>query len=125
MSRFGNDRGPGGAGDPQVLHSWVLVDETSPALLTFQLLERQLDQVAERLNVVTLGAPTHETFLPSDPGVPPAVRLAALQAGAADLWLVHAWVRFQARTHPAAAREVAALYGVSAAELDAALTGGP
>jgi hypothetical protein len=124
MSRFGNERLPSAAGEPDVLHSWALIDHATPALTTFAVLERQLDEVAQRLGVVTVGAPTYETSLPTD-HVPVEVRAAAAHVAlVAPLWFVHAWVRFQARTHPAAAREVAELYGVPEAELDAALIGG-
>lgn len=122
MSRFGNDRLPAADGEPDVVHSWALVTDASLAVTTFAVLERTLDEVAQRLGVVAVGAPTYETFLPTD-RVPVEARAAAAHV-AQPLWFVHAWVRFQVRTHPAAAREVAELYGVPAAELDAALIGG-
>jgi hypothetical protein len=125
MSRFGNARPPAAEGERDVLHAWALVNQQSPALLLFELLEQQLDDVAQRLGAVTLGSPTYETFRPADPGVPPELRVAAAACDCGPVWLVHGWVRFQARTQPAAAREVADLYGVPTAELNAALIGGP
>jgi hypothetical protein len=123
MSRFGNDRMPGGHGEADVLHGWALVDAASPALMAFYALEQQLDAIAQNLHVVVLGAPTYETFQPTDPQVP-AVLAATAAAAPGTVWLVHAWARFQPRTLPAAARAAAAdLLGVSPAELDAAYTG--
>lgn len=125
MSRFGNDRWPAADGEPDVVHGWALVNPGSPALETFAVLERELDEVAQRLGAVAVGAPTYETFLTTDLGVPLPLRIAACQVQApGPVWFVHGWVRFQARSLPAAAREVAQVYGVPAAELDAALTGG-
>jgi hypothetical protein len=125
MSRFGNDRLPVGQGEVDVLHAWALVDRQSPAVDVFCVLEQQLEDVAQNLVAVVVGAPMYETFRPQDPGVPDVLREAA-SAAPGGVWLVHAWARFQPRTLPAAARAAAAdLLGVSAAELDAAYTGGP
>jgi hypothetical protein len=126
MSRFGNDRMPGGHGEADVLHGWALVDAASPALMAFYALEQQLDAIAQNLHVVVLGAPTYETFQPTDPQVPAVLATLAAAVEPGPVWLVHAWARFQPRTLPAAARAAAAdLVGVSAAELDAAYTGQP
>lgn len=126
MSRFGNVRLPAATGEPDVLHGWALVDVSEGALTLFHALERQIEQVAGQMGVVVMDAPTYETFLLSDPGVPPSVRRVAEQLlpVPGPTWCVHAWAHFQLRTHPAAAREVADTFGVPAAELDEALTGG-
>jgi hypothetical protein len=117
---------PAATDEVDVLHGWALIDHSEGALSLFHALERQLDQVATELHVVIDSAPTYETFLLTDPGVPPTVRAVAEQLlpTTGPTWAVHTWARFRARTQPAAAREVAELYGVPAAELDAALIGG-
>lgn len=126
MSRFGNDRRPAAADEPDTLHGWAFLDVRCPALVLFGVLEQQLEDAAQDLGAVVLGAPTYETFRLHDPGVPDEVRVQALQVEhVGPVWFVHAWTRFAFRTAPAAARAVADLYGVPAAELDAAFTGGP
>jgi hypothetical protein len=126
MSRFGNVRMPAATDEPDVLHGWALVDHSEGALTLFHALERQLEEVAEQLHVVIDSAPTYETFLLTDPGVPASVRTVAEQLlpTTGPTWAVHTWAHFRARTQPAAAAEVAELYDVPAAELDAALIGG-
>jgi hypothetical protein len=104
MSRFGNVRTPAATGEPDVLHGWALVDASEGALSLFHALERQIDEVAGQMGVLVTDAPSYETFLLSDPGVPATVRLVADQMlpAAGPTWCVHAWAHFQMRTLPAA-----------------------